>query len=282
MPYSQWIFYSVFVSQILLTSYYFPSRLLERMTYVLENYPASEYPKLYPESEEYYRLAHGIFRWVNRIILLLGVGILVAIHRLGAGSEGAISEAWPAAYAMIQVLPLIALEIAAFRLFRLMRQSGAARIRKAVLRRRRFFDLVSPALLILAVLLWVGTLAFDTVLHGVFRWEQALWLTFGNLFMVSIGLWQLYGRKQDPHQAADDRDRLLTAQWTSLLGVSIVMSLFFMFHSADQLFELDFLDAPLMSVYFQVILVLSLGLQMRSIRVEDIDFEVYRGDPAVS
>ena len=46
MAWSNNLFYIVFLGQILLISYYFPRKLLERMQYVLETYPPAAYPKL--------------------------------------------------------------------------------------------------------------------------------------------------------------------------------------------------------------------------------------------
>ena len=277
-----WIFYLTFVSQIVLISYYIPSRMLGRMSFLLETYPPDRYAKLYPVAEAYYRIGFAAFRWANRVIFLIGFGVLAAIHRFGPMEDGTISEAWPAAYAMLQVLPMIGLEFLTCRQFALMRKSKGANVRKAELRPRRFFDLVSPTLLVVALVLFVGALVLDAYLLQEIRWPVIAGLTLGNLFMVSIGLWQFFGRKQDPYQNSEDRRRQLRAQWTSLLMVSIVMSIFYMTHSADQIFALDFLDAPLLSVYFQVVILLSLSYLMHSLKIEDIDFEVYRSSPTTT
>ena len=57
MAWSNNLFYIVFLGQILLTSWYFPRRLLGRMQHVLDTYPPSQYPKLYPRPVEEYRMA---------------------------------------------------------------------------------------------------------------------------------------------------------------------------------------------------------------------------------
>lgn len=280
MHYSHWIFYVIFVSQILLISHIIPQRMLARMSFLLETYPPDQYAKLYPNSEASYRMGQAVFKWVNRVIVVIGFAILAAIWKFGPMEDGTISEAWPAAYALLQVAPVIGLEILSFRQFALMRQAKGANVRKAELRPRRFFDVVSPTLLAVAVVCLVVALVLDVYLQQALRWGVVIGLGFGNLFMASVGLWQMLGRKQDPHQHPDDRRRQLRAQWTSLLMVSIVMSVFYMIHSADQVYAMDFLDAPLMSLYFQAVILLSLSYLMHSLKLEDIDFEVYRGGPA--
>ena len=49
-----------------------------------------------------------------------------------------------------------------------------------------------------------------------------------------------------------------------------------MTQAADDLFDLDFLDATLMSLYFQFIVVLSIGHVLRSLSLKDVNFDVYK------
>ena len=148
------LFYIAFLGQIFLISYYFPEKILGRMRYVLETYPPSKYPKLYPKPVEYYRIGQWAFKVINRFIILLGFLILLAmlfvVDHGSFADDGFISEAWPAAYGMIQFLPLMLLEFSEFSQFKLMRKANAATTRKAELRRRRLFGVVSPSLLGLA------------------------------------------------------------------------------------------------------------------------------------
>ena len=48
--------------------------------------------------------------------------------------------------------------------------------------------------------------------------------------------------------------------------------------AADDVFDLDFLDAILLSLYFQVIAFLSLAHVLQTLKLEDIDFEVYKNE----
>ena len=42
------LFYALFLSQIILISYYYPKQIIKRIDGVLKNYPPEDYPKLYP------------------------------------------------------------------------------------------------------------------------------------------------------------------------------------------------------------------------------------------
>ena len=292
MAWSNNAFYIVFLGQILLTSWYFPRRLLARMQRVLTNYPPETYPKLYPRPVEEYRIAQWKFRMVNRFILGLGFATLFAVmfvidHSTFA-DDGYISEFFPAAYGMIQFLPLMALEFSEFGHIKLMRKANASTVRKAELTRRGLFDFVSPTLFAVTLAFFAGAIWFDLWVHNYeFAWghdtmERAVVLTVTNLFLVAVGAFTLLTRTRDPHQSSADRLRKVSASLSSLLFCSMALSVFFVTAAADDMFDIDFLDAIIMSVYFQAVVWISLGYMIRSVRIEDIDFEVYRNDAAVT
>lgn len=292
MAWSNNLFYIAFLSQIFLMSYYFPNKLLARMRHVVTTYPPKIYPKLYPKPIEHYKLAHLAFKYVSRFILLLGFFILYAIifwvdHSTFA-DDGYISEFWPALYGMIQFLPLMAVEFSEFSHLKQMRNAHTASKRVAELRRRGLTDLVSPALLGMTVLIFAGAILFDLYAHNFeVSWghdtvQRALVMAGTNVLLALVGAWNLYGHRQDPHQSPGDRAHKLAVSLKSLLYVSIVLSIFIAVTAADDIYNLDFIDATLMSVYFQAISLLSLGYMLRSIKPEDIDFDVYKRDTAVT
>jgi len=280
------LFYVTFLSQIFLLSYYFPTKLLERMRYVLETYPPSKYPKLYPQPLEYYKMGQWGFKWVTRGILVLGFVILYAVIFLvdhsSFADDGYISEFWPALYGVIQFAPLLVLELTEFSQFKRMRKANTATTRTAPLRRRRLFDFVSPMLVGMTIFLYILFILFDLYAHDfVLDWghdtlQRVAVLTVTNLLISGIGAWHLYGRKQNPHQTSDDRNKQIATNLNSFLYASMAMSIFFMAQVADDLIDMNFLDATLVSFYFQVITFLSLGHALRSLRLEDIDFDVYK------
>ncbi len=176
------------------------------------------------------------------------------------------------------------LEFSEFNQFKQMRKANSSTTRIAELQPRRFADFASPLILGLAVFLYVTAIVFDLYIHDfVFAWghdtiQRAIVLTVTNLFLAAVGIWSLYGRKLDPYQAFADRARQITVGLKSMIFVSMVMSIYFMTAAADDVFNMDFLDASLLSLYFQVVALGSLGLVLRSLQLADIDFEVYKDD----
>ncbi len=109
------LFYIAFLGQIFLISWYFPEKILRRMRYVLETYPPEQYPKLYPQSIERYRIGQAVFRAANRIVVVIGLGILLlvmfVIDHSTFADDGYISEFWPMLLGLIQFVPLVSLVI---------------------------------------------------------------------------------------------------------------------------------------------------------------------------
>ena len=274
---SHWIFLPVFLVQVFVISYYFPSKIFQRMTHVLETYPPSEYPKLYIKSADYCRLWHSVYFWLNRLIMLLGLVVAAAVILLDPGGEDGVSDAWPAIYGMVQFVPLILLDVIGFRTFRSMR--SATSHRKAELRPRRLSSYLSMGWVVAAVGMLACAVTLDYFYYDFEDWiTRTGTLVFSNLFMGCFGAWVLYGRKPDPHQSFADRSKQIRAQLMSMFGTSIAISFLFMSLSINNILDADYLDAPFLSAYFTLLSVLGVGLLMRSMRLEDIDFEVYRAD----
>lgn len=285
------IFFGIaFLGQIFVISYYFPRKIMARTEYVRETYPRSQYPRLYPKPDEYYSIGLWAFRLATRIIFVLGFVILFAIffwvdHSTFA-ADGYISEAFPAAYGVIQFLPLMALEISEFSQFKLMRKAHVAKTRTADLRRRGFLSIVSPALLGLTVTMYVGAILVDLYAHQfTISWghdtvQRTLVFTITYLLLAAVGAWLLYGKKLNPHQTASERIRFIKTSLHSFLYLSMAMSVFWMMQAIGDIVSLNFLDATIMSLYFQLVIILSLGRTLRNMRLEDIDFDVYKNSPA--
>lgn len=286
------IFYIAFLGQIYLLSWYFPGKILERMRTVQETYPPAEYPRLYPSSDNQYAVGYRRFKLASRIIFALGFVILFMImfvvdHSTFA-DDGFISEIFPGVYGMIQFLPLMALEISEYKQFEQMRKANVTTTRKADMRRRGLFNFVSPALFGITVALFASAVLLDLYANQFIVslnrdvGERILILTLTNLLLAGIGVWLMYGKKLNPHQTADDRAKHIKTSLHSFLYVSMALSVYWMTQAADDMYNLDFLDAAIMSVYFQAIAALSIGTLLRNTKLEDIDFEVYRDSPAAS
>ncbi len=262
------------------------------MRNVLTTYPPETYPKLYPRPIEHYKMAHLAYKYVSRFILLLGLFILFAVVFLVDHStfadDGFISEAWPAAYGMIQFLPLMAVEFSELSHFKQMRKANFKSKRTADLRRRGLIDLVSPPLLGMAILFFAGAILFDLYVHDfVVAWghdsiQRALVMAVTNMSLATVGAWTLYGRKLDPHQTVEDRIQRISVHLKSLFYVSMALSVFIAITAADDVYNLDAVDALIMSVYFQAIALLSLGYTLRNLKLDEIDFDVYKNDVAAA
>ena len=107
-------------------------------------------------------------------------------------------------------------------------------------------------------------------------------LTSANVFLIAVGCWNLWGRKLNPHQSFDDRTLQIKTQLGSYLYLSMALSVFYIWAAADQITDLDSLDASLVSIYFQAIAILSIGYMLRTIRLEDVNFDVYKDETAVT
>ncbi|MEM9304595.1 MAG: hypothetical protein AAGE01_20960 [Pseudomonadota bacterium] len=280
---AQTLFYLAFAGQILLLSWLLPRGIVQRMRAVMSQYPPEDYPRLYPSSPEIYVAVRWIYGVANHAILGLGVVLLVllvfVVDHATFADDGYISEAWPAAYAFLQYLPLMALSALEFRQFGRMRALAPQTRRSASLERRTVFDFLSPNAVVIALCL--AAAAFVMML-AVDELDGAIWFLVGTGFMAAMGYWHLYGRKPNPHQSAEDRRQEQDVALHSALYVSIVLSLFYMYIGADQLFDLDWLDALVMSLYFQLIGLLSVWLMLHRLRIEDVDFSVYRDGPEAS
>lgn len=98
--------------------------------------------------------------------------------------------------------------------------------------------------------------------------------------LALIGAWNLYGRKLNPHQSADDRIQIISVNLKSLCFISIALSAFIAVSAADDIYNLDAFDAVIMSVYFQIIAVFSIGFSLHNIKPDEIDFDVYKNETA--
>ena len=284
------LFTLVFTCQILLTSGYFARRMERRLQRVFEDYSPDQYPKLYPRPRDDYRTMLGYFRLANRALLLLGFVLLFVvvfvIDHATFADDGQISELIPGLYGFIQFLPFMALEFTECSQLRLMRRAGIVTKRRASLERRGLFALVSPLLLAAALVCLAASILVDFYVHGFVvslghdTVQRAIVLVATNLLLVGVGAFTLYGGKRDPYQAGADHLRKLRTNLRSLAYVSIVLSLFIGLRAAGNTLPMDAIEATLMSVYFQVIVLLSLGYVLNSLRIEDMNFEVYRDDVA--
>lgn len=289
MPVVLTIFYTVFLSQIFLLSVYYPGQLHRRILYVLEHFPPAEYPKLYPSRRddlvgaEKRKLA--IYRAVNYAIAGLGVMILLAMALTGyrPDPKGG-DEIFVMLYFALQTLPQFYAELREFRQYRAMRKAFTATTRTAALKPRRLFDFIAPGYVATAVLLYFAWLAF--YLQGKGLGAEAVWgtevyatlalITGMNLAYIGVIARFVRGKKRDPYKAHQDHLTHIGGMVKVFVFSSIGISLFLILTQAADQYRLEVFDPPLASLYMQLCAVFAIGLLFRTIKLEAVDFEVYR------
>ena len=281
------LFILIFLSQIILISYIYPRKILQRMRFVTDNYPPQSYAKLYSGSFEKIQKAQQTYRLLNTIIMASGLGILLlyALFASGYDPQHTRLEALPLGFGMLQFMPLLFLEISGFRQLKLMRKNDDRTVRHAELNPRRLVNFVSPALLGFAALLYITFILF--VLY-VNQWTWVFdavvtvsALSLSNGLFIALGTWKLYGRKLNPYQDNHDRGKEIGLSLQSMTTISIVISVFLFVTVAFRTFDLDQFEIVLNSLYWQLIGVFGIGAMLRSIKIEEFNFDIYKNDTPV-
>lgn len=280
------LFYVIFISQIILLSYYIPARFITRINKVITLFPAEEYPKLYPKGINYFQRQKRWFSIMNWAILILGFVVMYFIHLWAKSDNGEVNPMFPWAYFMLQLLPVLLLEQSGFKQFREMREEDSRTRRHAEMVPRKLFDFVSPGLFWSAIMAYLLFVLFIFAVHD-FNVDidgkpvlMSLIVLAGNIIFAGIIVFLLYGKKLDPYQ--DNKDRTLKIKYsiTPLMYVSIAVSVYAGVQVAINQFNLDFLEPIMMSIYCQLITLVTMTIQLNNIRIEDLNFEVYKKDTA--
>ncbi len=218
----------------------------------------------------------------------MGLILLVMIARWDSLNTGNISAIIPTVYFFIQMLPLIIMELSEFAFFKLMRTADLRTVRRAELQPRRLFDFISPKFVALAIFMFFACILFFLSVNQ-FQWSWGndvviiiITLVLSNILFAGIIYWNLTGKKLNPHQASKDRINQIEVTVKSLVFMSIAASMFLIIIEAVNELTLDFLEPVLVSVYFQLIIFIGLGAMLRAIRIENLDFEVYKKDVSIN
>lgn len=269
------LFYVVFLSQIILLSFYLPNKILSRIDYVFETYPPSKYPKLYPKPIEYFKQMQRKYKKMN--LAIMGIGLLLLAVLMGYARNGERNEAIMGVYFFLQISPMMLIEIGAFKYYKLMRTIDTRTTRKAELRPRRLFDFVSPIIFGLAILIYVAFIVLMLYIRQFdFPWFGGYWnifaITLANLFFAGVVIWHMYGKKRDPYQSYEDRTRQITLVTKQMVFMSIAATLFVALIVILASLDLRNLQPTVMSLYFQLIT----ALGFRTLRIDTLNFDVYK------
>ncbi len=290
------IFYAVFISQIFLISYHYPKKTYDRNAYVFNTYPASEYPKLYGHSKyidavgELKKATRRYLR-INYAIALLGVGVLLAMV-LSGYKPSSIKEneniLLVVFYFLLQSIPHIMAEISAHKWYKHMRNTDRPSTRKAELHPRKLFDFISPfslAFAVLAFAMWLVYYLYNKGLGTAWDWQSyiTIFVMVGlNFVLIALGYRYLRGAKLDPHQARADHHKFTGIILRIFVFAIILMSLqLTMFDGINQN-GWDMFEPAAMSLCFQLAVFFGIGELLRSFKIENIDFSVYKKETGAS
>ncbi|MFC4311658.1 hypothetical protein ACFPN2_21400 [Steroidobacter flavus] len=288
------LFCIVFLSQVLLISWFYPRRIVSRGRYVLHHFPQSTHPKLYPYPPEQFE------RWLRKIerfnfaIVVAGVSIIAGLilATLGGEWDGKIVTPWSASgrwvaaivipFFIVQFIVALAyMNFSGRKLLLAMAKAPPPRVRTTELRRRRLVDFVSPTMLVVAALTNVAFIIYilcDYWFFGLSRFKAVGSILSALLvllvFSVTVAL-ALRAPKSDPYQAQKDRGNLIKLVVQQALAFSIAYPVLLAIWLTIKIFDPHLLEPVIASLFCQGIALASL-LPSYRYRLDQVDFNVYR------
>lgn len=282
------LFYLVFLAQIFVISIYYPSKLRTRILQVVDKHPPEDYPNLYPAPFDYFAKKVQAKRLksylaVNYVIAATGIGVLILMAI--SGYEPALKggdEIFVMFFFFLQVIPFGYLQGKEYTHFKRMREEYVSNKRSASLTPRRLFDYVSPLSIFFVVGLFVTWLLYFLSAKG---WDQPWELEVYAVVFLMTGLNVAYGLliarfvfggKLDPYKAGKDQEHQGKVMAKVYVLASIGGSLFLILTQVADEYALEVFDPVMTSIYMQLCMIFGTGLVVKSVPVDDIDFEVYR------
>lgn len=274
----------VFTAQIILLSMYFPMKIVRRMKWVQAHYPEKTHPKLYPKSINFYQRSIKIYSILNGLIFMLGLVVLYFIHEGSLLGEKGVHAMLPWGYFMLQMFPTWIIEFYGFKMGKLMRQQDARTKKSAQLAPRRLFQYITPMLLSAVLIVYVLFVISAFYMDGFdFKWGgkaliMSLVLLLCYALFAGLSAWLIYGKKIDPYQSQQDRVKTVSIVIEAYCYTAMASAFFMAFAIAVSTYGLKSMMPVAMSVFLQFIVVMSMGFAMKKVRLEDINFDVYKAD----
>lgn len=276
------LFYMAFFSQILLISYHYPKKIVQRMDYIFEHFPIDQYSKLYPKGYEKTLEGKFIFKWLNLACLLLGLIVFVifviANQQENIGLEDV--NFLPFLFGFLQAIPFLYLEFSGYKQLKLMRNLNVETKRRAELSPRNVFNYISPIRLISAIsMLIICVLVMFTL--SDFQITASLAVLLGSMFLcnalfVGLGYKILHGKKLDPHQSPEDRHTMACTAFRSYTSVSMLVSVFFIFNQSIEHYGLEAWEPIFNCLYWQGVVLLSTGTLLKMTKLTAVNYDVYK------
>jgi hypothetical protein len=288
------LFCFVFLSQVLLISWLYPRRVISNSRYVLQNFPPSTHPKLYPYPPEYFERWHRNIARFNLVIVVAGLLIIGLIlgTLVGKWDGGIFASSRKNDWVEFIVVPFFLVQFVAGmvymnsssrKILQAMAKAPPPRVRTTELRRRRLVDFVSPTTLVVAALTNVAFIAF--ILYDYRRFELPMFKAVGVIasvafvflvFSVSVGM-AMGAPKPDPYQAHQDRSNMIRRVVKQALAFCIAYPVLLTVWLTIRIFDPDLLEPVIASLYCQGIALVLLWPSY-SYRVDKVNFDAYRQD----
>jgi len=275
------LFNIVFISQIILLSWYYPNKIINRIKKVMKDYPPSEYPKLYLKPQSYYQKKIDIFSNLTFFGLISCFSVVLISWSMG---NSPVEEMLIVICFALQIIPILLLGITSTIHFKNMKIAHKTTSRSANLQPRKFFDFVSPLLFSFAIILFITFMYIYLYTHDYDLSKTEVLITFIGapllqFYFMGMLIWKLNSGKSNPLISEADRVREIKVVAKIAVYASIAMSVFLIMMTVmDEYKSLDALDPVILSLYMQLITVFGIGTELRSVKIDQVDFDVYKND----
>ncbi|MBL4784212.1 MAG: hypothetical protein JKY49_02165 [Cohaesibacteraceae bacterium] len=281
------LFYCVFLCQIFVMSVYYPAQIHARISTVLRKYPPQTHPKFYPAPFDKlagFQGARTLFYFALINGMTAGIGICILLYALQAGYKpsGNGEELLVTIFFFVQAAPQLLLELSTFRHFRKMRQARSQSQRSASLTPRHLSDYAPRPMIWMALIFTLICISFfiytDLILnHRPMSAATSIFaVVLTNGFFIFMVRFFMRGPKLDPWQKTADRFKHARTQIRIYFVASIGMSVFLFLDNLVKLLDIAFLQPVIFSIFFQLLVIFGLGTMLRTLELDDIDFDVYR------
>ncbi|MEM6574301.1 MAG: hypothetical protein AAF736_08525, partial [Pseudomonadota bacterium] len=180
---NQPLFCLAFFCQIVLISGWMARKSVSNIRALQQQYPPTEYPRLYPFPQKHYERVQRRFLIASTVVG--GLGLVILAMLLSTPRDGAWDHAIAIWYGMLQYLPLVFWEISRRAELQLMRDSATTRT--AELTPRRMLDVVPRGLLVIAVVVYLLLLAVVPFVNRFdYEWFGGYW-NVGIMTVMNLG-----------------------------------------------------------------------------------------------
>lgn len=203
-------FYLAFLLQITTISALIPWWVNNRLRSMMLAHPPTEYPKLYPVSQQKMHATLTKFITFNAVVMM-GLTMLAHLYwstqtdLLGWDNQGGLTL-----YFLMQYTPFLYLGSQGVKHHQMMRQLNTSPQRSALLQPRKLSDHISSnwiALILISLLGYIATVVYmaQNPFPGFAGYWNILFVLGLNVFFLVLIQFQIKKRKTDPHQSQHDR-----------------------------------------------------------------------------